>query len=78
MARKKVATKTVAEEKKWKEEWTKMMERDSKGSKKVLYGMVKAKKKSMPKMSGWLVKKERKRIAYRNTRTHKKNILRSC
>lgn len=44
--KKKVAKRVVAEEKrKWMEEWTKMMERDSEGNKKILYGMVRAKKR---------------------------------
>ena len=49
MEKKKEAKRVVAEEKrKWMEEWTKMMERDSEGSKKVLYTMVKTKKRGTP------------------------------
>ena len=45
---KKEANKIVAEEReKWMVKWTKMMEEDSRGNKKVLYGMVKNKRRGL-------------------------------
>ena len=46
--KKKEANKIVAEErKKWMVKWTEMMEEDSRGNKKVLYGMVKSKRRGL-------------------------------
>ena len=47
-AKKKEAKRIVAEERrKWMEKWTEMMEEDSKGNKRVLYGMVKGRRKGI-------------------------------